>query len=246
MAIIFGSARVDENGKYSGGAAGDQTGKEVSTQSYYMHSKGWYCLRPKDPAIANKIAKSMKNACDNDNIGYDQNQRTGVITSINKYGSTKAIAAKTEADCSSLVRACCIEAGFDPGNFTTYNEASKLEATGKFEKKFSVTNPDQLYNGDVLVTKTKGHTVVVVSGRARKKESNTTTTTDSLKVDDRIKVDGLVYANANGSGTCIDAKNRTLYVTEILDKKKYPYYISVSQRKGGTRFGWIAPASIKS
>ena len=43
--IIIGSARHDENGKYSGGMVGDQTGKEVSTQNFYVSSKGWYIKR---------------------------------------------------------------------------------------------------------------------------------------------------------------------------------------------------------
>ena len=43
-----------------------------------------------------------------------------------------------------------------------------LEKSGLFESRKSVGTFTKLYNGDVLVTKTKGHTVVVVSGRARK------------------------------------------------------------------------------
>lgn len=167
MSIKVGSARIDENGKLTGGKAGDQTGNEVSTQDYYMHSKGWYLLRPKDISVANTIAKAMQSACDNDNIGYCQGHRTNVITQLQKYGSMAAISEKTEADCSSLVRGCCIEAGFDPGNFNTTNEASCLENTGKFEKRIAVTVSTTLYNGDVLVTKTKGHTVIVVSGNPR-------------------------------------------------------------------------------
>ena len=56
--VIVGSARVDERGTYRGGKAGDQTGKEVSTQVFYMHKKGWYLLRPKKVSVANGIAKS--------------------------------------------------------------------------------------------------------------------------------------------------------------------------------------------
>ena len=53
MATVYiGSARIDERGKASGGQAGDQTGKEVSTQNWYLHSKGWVVLRPKDGAKA--------------------------------------------------------------------------------------------------------------------------------------------------------------------------------------------------
>lgn len=167
MNLIVGSARSDENGKISGGAAGDQTGKEVSTQPYYMHSKGWYVLRPKTAQLANGLASAMSDACANDNIGYDQSNRYGVIKMVKKYGSMKAIAEKTEADCSSLVRGCCIQNGFDPGDFATSGEAVKLEASGMFEKRQSVGVNTVLYNGDVLVTKTSGHTVIVVSGNSR-------------------------------------------------------------------------------
>lgn len=185
MSIIFGSARIDENGNIAGGAAGDQTGNEVSTQGYYMHSQGWYCLRPKSVGIANKIANAMKQACDNNNIGYDQNQRNTVITQLKAYGSLGAIKTKCEADCSSLMRACVLQAsGKDVGDIYTGNLASALEASGLFEKRFSVSNEGQLYNGDVLVTKTKGHTVIVVSGRPRSggsawKATGTATCTDN-------------------------------------------------------------------
>ena len=45
MAVIVGSARGDENWNASGGKAGDQTGKEVSTQSWYLDSRGWRVFR---------------------------------------------------------------------------------------------------------------------------------------------------------------------------------------------------------
>ena len=182
MTLIIGSARIDENGNLKNGKAGDQTGKEVCTQSYYMHKKGWYVLRPKSVTHANALALAMKQACDNNKIGYDQNERNGVITQLKKYDLLDKIATATECDCSSLVRACIIQAtGKDVGNITTANEASTLEASGLFESKKSVTGEGMLYNGDILVTKTKGHTVIVVSGRARSTAttSNTSTATKS-------------------------------------------------------------------
>ncbi len=160
--VLIGSARQDENGRYAGGAAGDQTGKEVSTQEFYKHSKGWYALRAKSAEVAAKLASAMQAACDNQNIGYDQGQRLDIIIQLRKYGSLGGITVKTEADCSSLVRACCIEAGFDPGNFTTSDEVAALAGTGYFEPKASVASAAQLREGDILVTKTKGHTVIVV------------------------------------------------------------------------------------
>lgn len=182
MGLIVGSARIDENGNLKNGKTGDQTRKEVSTQAYYTHKKGWYVLRAKSVAHANALATAMKQACNNNKIGYDQNERNGVIAQLKKYGSLDKIARATECDCSSLVRACIIQAtGKDVGNITTANEASVLEASGLFEAKKSVNGEGMLYNGDILVTKTKGHTVIVVSGRARSTvaTSNTSTATKS-------------------------------------------------------------------
>ena len=169
MTVIIGSARIDERGNASGGSVGDQkqTSKpdyrgEVSLQNFYVHSKGWYVLHPKSDAHALKIAEKMLTACNNANLGYDQGNRTGVI----KYGVASSV--KTECDCSALVRACVKEAtGKDPGNFTTANEASALEATGLFIGRKKYTNGMTLYTGDVLVTCTKGHTVIVVKGASR-------------------------------------------------------------------------------
>ena len=165
MAVIIGSARHDEHGNfYSGGKAGDQTGQEVSTQNFYNHSKGWNVLRAKDNKVAEKLAEAMKIACSNKNIGYDQSERYGVI----KHGiNTKA---KTECDCSSLVRACIIYAsGKDVGDFNTSNERSVILKSGLFKDVGSYEQGDTLYNGDILVTRTKGHTVIVVSGAKKRK-----------------------------------------------------------------------------
>lgn len=165
MAVIIGSARHDEHGNcYSGGKAGDQTGQEVSTQKFYNHSKGWYVLRAKDDRVAEKLAEAMQIASDNKNIGYDQSERYGVI----KHGINAKV--KTECDCSSLVRACIIYAsGKDVGDFNTANERIILLKSGLFTDAGSYRIGELLYNGDILVTRTKGHTVIVVSGAKKSK-----------------------------------------------------------------------------
>lgn len=166
MAVIIGSARHDEHGNcYSGGKAGDQTGQEVSTQNFYNHSKGWYVLRAKDDRVAEKLAEAMQIACGNKNIGYDQSERYGII----KHGINTKV--KTECDCSSLVRACIIYAsGKDVGDFNTSNERSVILKSGLFKDVGSYKQGDTLYNGDILVTRTKGHTAIVVSGAKKNKE----------------------------------------------------------------------------
>jgi peptidoglycan hydrolase-like protein with peptidoglycan-binding domain len=44
-----------------------------------------------------------------------------------------------------------------------------LSKTGLFEPQMTYTTGTTLYTGDILVTKTSGHTVIVVKGKARKK-----------------------------------------------------------------------------
>jgi len=165
--IIIGSARHDENGKYSGGRAGDQKQKinsqgydmsgEVSTQPFYVHRLGWDILRAKDPNLANGLAFSMALACVNKNVGYNQNTRLGIV---DKGVLTDV---PVNADCSTTVRACIQNCGHKVGNFTTANEVAVLLATGLFERVPYLTQ-NELYNGDILVTKKKGHTVIVVAG----------------------------------------------------------------------------------
>jgi hypothetical protein len=168
MSIIFGSARIDERGKLTGGKVGDskQSGSgndykgEVSMQKGYVHSKGWVILRPKTDDLANRLAYAMQIACNNKHLGYDQSNRLGVMT----YGidSTK----DTECDCSSLVRACLKYCGINVNNFTTSNAATTIVNSGYFTK-VAFTSLSAVQTGDILCTKTKGHIVICIAGVAR-------------------------------------------------------------------------------
>ena len=171
MAVIIGSARIDENGKAHGGKAGDQTGKEVSTQNWYKHSKGWVVLRAKDPKKAAKIAQAMRAACNNSNIGYDQYQNKTLWDEVKDKGYDPAKATEPcETDCARLVRVCCAYAGIMAKDFYTATEVDKLMDTGEFVKfttsKYT-SQSDYLGAGDILVTKTKGHTVVVLTNGSK-------------------------------------------------------------------------------
>ena len=196
MTMYIGHASIDEHGKIAGGSAGDQTAKEVCKRTYYMHAKGWYLLRPKSADHANAIAEAMLRACNNNNIGYDQNNRLGVI----KNGTRSTV--KTECDCSSLVRQCVKEGtGIDAGNFTTVDEKSKLLLTGLFENPVEVTASTLLYNGDILVTKTKGHTVIVVEGNPRKKPQSATKKSDAVRDFQNAAIcDGFTFPKFGADG----------------------------------------------
>ena len=171
MTVLIGSARIDENGNAYGGKAGDQTGKEVSTQTWYKHSKGWRVFRAKDHAAALKIADAMQEACNNPHIGYDQWQRLTLYEEAQKHGFNIARVEKdVETDCSALVRVCCAYAGIMLKNFTTDTEPGVLLASGAFDEltdsKYT-DKPDYLRAGDILDTATKGHTVVVLTDGKR-------------------------------------------------------------------------------
>ena len=179
MAVIIGSARIDENGKAMGGAAGDQTGKEVSTQNWYLSSKGWRVFRPNSSDAAEKMAVAMQAACDNNNIGYDQADRLTLYYTARDYGfDIKKVKTKCETDCSALVRVCAAYAGITLPNFTTDIEAKSLLNSGAFTemKGTKYTNSSTyLKRGDVLVTATRGHTVIVLSNGPKAENTSTAT-----------------------------------------------------------------------
>ena len=171
MSILIGHSSIDENGKARGGAAGDQNGKEVCKRNWY--SASWdVVLRCTDPIITEKMAVACEQACDNDCIGYDQNQRNTLNTEAKKVGyDLSKITTHCECDCSSLMCICAIAGGIPEsalykGNNmrTTSNMREAFKATGKFEaltdSKY-LTSDIYLKRGDILVNE-GSHTIMVL------------------------------------------------------------------------------------
>lgn len=166
MSVLIGSARIDEHGNATGGKAGDQIGKEVAIENYYTHRLGWVVLRAKDPAVAEKLAAAMKAACANPYIGYDQSNRESLYIEAQKVGfDISKVKTPCETDCSALVRVCLAYAGIKVGIFNTATEVSIIMKTGKFDKL--ECGESGLCTGDILDTKTAGHTVIVTQGKSR-------------------------------------------------------------------------------
>lgn len=166
MSVLIGHASSDENKAARGGNAGDQTKKEVCTRSWY--SKPWTSvIRPKDSAKAEKIAKAMEQACANDKIGYDQNQRTTLFTQAKALNwDLSKITTACECDCSSLVAVCVNAAGITVSkDIYTGNQKTALANTGAFtiytDSKY-IGKSDYLKRGDILLG--AGHTAIVLSG----------------------------------------------------------------------------------
>lgn len=182
MSVTIGHASIDENGKTAGGAAGDQTGKEVCTRTWY--AKGWNkVIRPNDSKIAEKIAKAMEQACANNKIGYDQYQRTTLFSlAKEKNWDLSKITTPCECDCSSLVAVCVNAAGVAVSkDIYTGNEAAALKNTGKFtvltDTKY-LNGEEYLKRGDILL-KESSHTAVVLSNGSKAGASGTSSSAAS-------------------------------------------------------------------
>lgn len=185
MTVKIGHAHSDENGRASGGIAGDQSSREVIVQDWYLRSSGWTIVfRAKDNKTAEKVAKAMEQACANNNIGYDQGQRTTLYAKAKelKWDLSK-IKDKCECDCSSLVAVCINAAGISVNkNMYTGSQKILLEATGKFsvltDKKY-LTKSEHLKRGDILLG--PGHTAIVLSDGLSASNNIEKITTDSAK-----------------------------------------------------------------
>ncbi len=210
--VYIGHAARDERGKYKGGAAGDQTGKEVfrTTWSYDSNKSGarnWrYLFRAKDQKKAKKMAAAMLAACKNDHIGYDQ--KNGDKYSCYKQAEKvnfeiSKISVNCEAHCASLMSVCINAAGIDVTmKLGTPNMVEKLKATGQFEiitDKSYISKDTNLKPGDILLS--GKHTAMVLDSpypgtkapAASSTKANTTTakaTTAKKTTAKSLKGDG--------------------------------------------------------
>ena len=176
MAVKIGHASGSEKGTITGNA-GDQTGKEVCTRSWYKHSKGWVLIRCVDAKMRSFIAEAMEKACKNPDIGYDQYENQTLYNNVKDKGfDPSKTTKKVETDCARMVRVCCqyacekVKNGKTIPDFYTASEASVLKKTGLFtvytDSKHT-TQDAYLLRGDILVTKTKGHTVVILENGSK-------------------------------------------------------------------------------
>lgn len=179
MTVYLCGASGSENGGITG-AAGDQTGREVRKVKWYQYSpNGWtYVIRAQSGKAAEKIAQAAEQGAANDHIGYDQTNRNDLLKKLEKYGSMKAIAVKTECDCTSFAACCMIQAGFSKaklysgGNLPySKNFDTKAMACGGVSKltgDLYTKSPNHLRRGDILVCYGHHAEVVVTDGNSVK------------------------------------------------------------------------------
>lgn len=166
----------DEHGKYSGGAAGDQTGTEWAIIPWY--SRPWTCiLRHPDKSVRELIAQMGEEAAHNDLIGYDQAERWSFWKQLQAAGYRPSkITTPCEADCSagviSIVRAV--------GELMSVNNLKHLSATytGNMRAGFRaagfqiltastyLTSDKYLRRGDILLNDAHHTAINLTNGTA--------------------------------------------------------------------------------
>lgn len=152
----------DENGRYSGGQAGDQTGGEWSIQPWY--NRPWSCvLRHPVAEVREAIARNAEKAARNDLIGYNQDDRLSYYEHLKASDwDPSQVTVPCAADCSAGVTANVIAAGHQTGR----GELAALDPdtyTGNMRQRFRaagfsvltddkyLTSPDFLKRGDILL-----------------------------------------------------------------------------------------------
>lgn len=174
---MISSCGSDERGKYSGGKAGDNTGNEYKIINWYKPGKsGWsFVARQPDPKVREAIAKDARAAANNNNIGYDQLERTTFWNklTISEYDPAK-IKEPCECDCSSSSAAIPKAIGYRlnneklkniPTTMWTGNARECLKAAG-FEiltnSKYTASS-EELLPGDILCIHTDDHKHMVIN-----------------------------------------------------------------------------------
>lgn len=219
MSVLIGQASIDERGKISGGTAGNQSGSELNTRSWYAN--GWTLLiRPKSETAAKKMAAACRAGVANRHIGYDQSQRNTLREYAKLAGwDLSKIVDNCETDCSAFMAVCAEAAGIDmrktytAGNApATFQMRQQWAKTGAFEmltdKKY-LTSPDYLLEGDVLVNESR-HTVMVLSSGAKAGDEREMVEWSKIIVDgkeipvERILKNGTNYVKVRDIAAALD------------------------------------------
>lgn len=198
----------DENKKYSGGKAGDQTGAEWQVVNWY--NRPWKCvLRHPDAGVRKLIAQMAKAAAVNNMVGYDQSQRGTFWTNLKDSNYDPAqITVKCEADCSSGIAAIVKAAGYRLNNQKlknvsascyTGNLRASLKAAGfnvLTDSKY-LTSDAYLLEGDIILN----DGVHVATNLTNGAKTSSTAASQAVTVKSNAKLDTAHGFNKSLAGT---------------------------------------------
>ena len=234
MALLIGQACSNERGEIENGIKGDQTGREVRINSFFDGQVWQSIYRCKDKAKAKLIAQYMRDACNNDNIGYDTGKtRYSCWDEAMKVGSTKGIKTPCNTDCSQLVDLCVNLTGISVSKYLwTAIEDQLLMSTGMFDR---ITDQEILRgNGVILgdILWRTGHTAIVVEADSQSGPDKTPKWVGEAYGLKLIPV----YANSTGAMALPQYPAlATGNLFDVCDETDLRYYIRIC----GQYYGWL-------
>lgn len=186
----------DENNKYTGGKAGDQTGQEWYIRAWY-NSPWDMILRHPNAEVRNLIAELSEEAANNNKIGYDQNQRLTFWNQLAKSGyRPKNITTECECDCSAGVCGVVKAAGCLLNNTAIKNNISESGWTGVMKNMFIKagfqvltdskyrTSDNYLLRGDILLNEATHAAINITNGsNSGELNSSTNPTNNNIAVE---------------------------------------------------------------
>ena len=192
----------DENNKYHGGQAGDQTGHEAELKAWY--NRPWtVVLRYPDPAVGLCIAKLEVAMCLNNKIGYDQYQRTTYWKQLVAAGyDPSAIATPCEQDCTGGTTANVKAAGHIMGipalediPVDTYSGNMRARFVKAGFKALTgnkyLSGPNYLLPGDVLLYEGHHAAVNITYGKYADRTGSVPKPAEPAKLGDRVLKNGM-------------------------------------------------------
>lgn len=153
----------DENNKYYGGVAGDQTGTEWELRRWYSRPWTHMFRYEKDNKVGRTLAELGIKAALNNQIGYDQYQRATYWNQLKLVNyDPSAITVPCEADCSAGVAANVKACGYLLGikglqdvsfGMSSRNTIAQLTAAGftMYTDSKYLKSGDYLLPGDILL-----------------------------------------------------------------------------------------------
>ena len=263
----------DENGNYSGGKAGDQTGKEWQMRSWY--SRPWLCvLRYPDQKVAMKLATLAIDAALNDKIGYDQGQNRTYLAQLKAVGwEPSKITVACEADCSAGICANVTAAGYllgipalqnHTGTYTGNMRSALTKAGFKLltDSKY-LTSTDYLLPGDLLLNDNH-HTAtnITIGAKVKGDWKPTASTTQYYRVrkswSDKssqigaftVLQNAILCVDANPGYAAFDETGKQIYPEQgsftkyLLTDSQVKQIARLCQQEQGTVAGAKAEASL--
>ena len=212
MGVRMSNCGHDENGRYAGGKAGDQTGTDWYLRSWYAYSNGgWnYILRWKNEVLGNLFADLAIEAAQNDMIGYDQGTAGNSGDRYTFRQQMKAVGYRPskitkpcECDCSEGTIVLIQAVGYLKGikelqecNATYTGNMMNYFNSAKGKKYFTVLQGQYLKDSNLArrgdINLNTGHHVNVTvdngSNSAKGSSANTSATKSIVTLTDKIEV----------------------------------------------------------